>query len=176
MKSKILTALCFITIMMVKLHSGTVVTSMQMRNGDNQWIEYLASDDTPRRARLTETDVYGTGLEDIGLPNRLHTKDPNWIVKNPDGSTPEVEWQFFRATDGSIRKVRISCNYNTDNKKRIICRFVYANPNGSDEHDDHQIWFKHPKGGVYKVTINDTLPPFPKSPTFHVTDLPASAK
>jgi hypothetical protein len=63
-----------------------------MTDGTHTSIEYMASDDTKRTARLTATDIR------FPLPwgKVLKTIDCEWIVNNPDGTTPVYTkyWPF----------------------------------------------------------------------------------
>src|SRR5262249_44410585 len=71
-----------------------------VRPGENEWLEYVANDDTPQRARLTPT---GIALPDTPFQNAA---DPKWRVINPDGTEREVDWVWFRATSlVSLRSV-----------------------------------------------------------------------
>jgi hypothetical protein len=141
-----------------------------MQDGNHSSIRYKASDDRPRRGSLTETDI-NVPLPKIG---QWSTKDSQWEVSYDNGTTTTVKWMHFRATDGKHRKVRIACEggqVQTQNGPvhRIVCDFVYANPDGSDEHREHQIYFIDPDDQLpYRVIINDVFRPYPVRPVFHV--------
>jgi len=140
-----------------------------MKDGTHTSIEYMASDDTKRTAKLTATDIHMP----LGPLGAWKTDDCEWIVNNPDGTTPQVEWIFIRATDGSVRKVRIASQYEDIATAQggvgvIRSDFVYAYDDGSDEHRERQIFLIDPQGKHYRLIIDDVYRPFPVVPTFTV--------
>ena len=139
-----------------------------MINGVNDSIEYLASDDTPRSTRLTEVDVHS-----VSLPFE-NTDDAEFVVVNPDGSTPQVPFILIRATDGSVRKVKTECHFHHaavgGDTDKIICKFVFANEDDSDEHKaDEGITLIAPNGKHFHVEIESVQRPLPKRPRFIVS-------
>ncbi len=113
-----------------------------MNKGTYSSIRYLATPGPQatqaRSASLTVTHVQVT----VGFIG-VHTVDPDWVVTNPDGSTPVVEWMEFVATDGSHRKCGISSSCNGVDPY-ISSTFKYKNLDGSDEHQVDEIWFIDP--------------------------------
>ncbi len=136
-------------------------------------IKYVASDKTMREAWLQKADVIGENFPVLG---HLKTIDAEWVVHNPDGQEPAVQWIYVLATDHSVRKVRTACTYHSPpqsndptqsadvNADQITCDFVYANPDGSDEHREDHIYLLGQDRKPFYLRIAPASGPFPTPP------------
>lgn len=133
-------------------------------NGKTRVIRYIASDNTGRAAQLTDTDYHSAPTP---FGKQVWATDCEWQVWNPDGQLVQVPFIKIRATDGSVRHVRIACEAKKDDEV-VFSDFVWVNPDGSDEIRNKYIQFNHPNGRIFQCEILDAIPRFPNRPVFQI--------
>jgi hypothetical protein len=125
-------------------------------------IEYLADDGTPRTAWLEDVEVKFEGPTKI-----VNTMDPDWRVKNPDGTTPRVKRIGFTATDGSRRLVWVEAHYNGAGQW-VTCEFNNSDFDGSRPRGGQEdIWLLDRNRRPFRLTIPKILGP-PYVPKFSI--------
>lgn len=131
---------------------------------DQDTIEYLADDGTPRTAWLEEVEVK------IEAGVVVNTIDPDWRVKNSDGTTPRVKEFRFTATDGTARIVWVECHYDRAGDY-VDCKFknAKADPWKADERSAQEdIWLLDRNRNPFRLTISRIWGGPPRVPKFFI--------
>ena len=142
-----------------------------MTDGKSPTIQYKVGDCTDRMAGLQKTDLINTGT--FFFPGAT---DPDWVVtwNGKQVATNEI---LFLATDGSYRKLRVSCRHVGVRpaviNEHITCTFQHAEINSKDWKEDSQIFFLDVDLSVYKAELGDVYG-WPSSPQFQVSHPPGA--
>lgn len=128
-------------------------------------IDYLESPNEKRQAYLTNTDVFDGG-------NLIFqtTRNSEWMVSVPNENRlgGPYEWLTYVGWDNLIWLVKVHCRY-FNSEDYISSWFEFKKPDDSENHDGDEMLFKGWDGTSWRITINKTLPRYPKQPTFNLT-------
>jgi hypothetical protein len=153
-----------------------VGAAVAMPDGTSAALDVVGGDGLPARVSSQNTDYHRPFPQPFST-----TDDPGWDISKGGSqlSSPDIS---VIATDGTIRGLKISCEFHdhdpgnvTTNPPipgkpdRILCRFVISKPNsGDDDREDCAFDFKDPNDGQWYKASFLPVTVFPGSPPFTI--------